>query len=236
MHIFIGSFNRPNLFYEVRYKDPETNDPFDNMMQFLKSAYEARRVRLLKIKSKQRTEGICGIIYCATRKVCEEVAERLCENNVRAKCYHGGLTPKTRKSILQAWSGTTPYQITNTETNGPSTKCNGKAHEQPDEIIDVVVATISFGMGIDKKNVRFVIHWDMPKSFEGYYQESGRAGRDGKVSRCILYYSKKDGERAAFLVKQGAGYENDDSSSPRNDNALQSCQKVSHQHFFFALN
>ncbi|EGF83667.1 hypothetical protein BATDEDRAFT_85181 [Batrachochytrium dendrobatidis JAM81] len=217
LNTFISSFNRPNLHYEVRFKPLDTNDPFNDIIKFLNNVYESRRERLKKSNSEGRSTALCGIIYCGTRKTCEDVASMLRTNQIRAQCYHAGLSPKTRKQILQAWSGTdvttavsTPKEkktkrasASTTPSKQTSTAKHGTTEPLiPGETVDIVVATISFGMGIDKKDVRFVIHWDMPKSFEGYYQESGRAGRDGKVSRCILYYSRQDRDRHVFMLQQ----------------------------------
>ncbi len=199
--IFASSFDRPNLHYEVRFK-PENNDPTEDVLAFLKTVYSNRKARLGSSgDSSHRIEGVCGIIYCSTRVQCEEVAETLVKNNVRASPYHAGLSQKNRAAILEAWTGTDETSVVKSKAEKPQTT-GEKLIVSNDDIIDVVVATISFGMGIDKKNVRFVIHWDIPKTFEGYYQESGRAGRDGKVSRCILYYSTSDRERTMFLMSQ----------------------------------
>ncbi len=183
--VFTSSFDRPNLFYEVRFKPTETNDPFGDIMNLLETFYTNREKRIAETNANERKTGVCGIVYCATRAQCDHVAEMLNKKDIKAASYHAGLTSKQRKSILERW----------TETDATL-----KQDHDQSNIIDIVVATISFGMGIDKKCVRFVIHWDLPKSFESYYQESGRAGRDGKVSRCILYYSKQDMERAKFLL------------------------------------
>ena len=143
--VFKSSFNRPNLYYEVRTK---TDDVDKDIIKYIKSNPE---------KS--------GIIYCLSRKKVEELSEILVANGIKAKPYHAGMDSVTR-----------------TETQDDFLM----------EKIDVIVATIAFGMGIDKPDVRFVIHYDIPKSLEGYYQETGRAGRDGGEGQCIAFYSDKD--------------------------------------------
>ena len=142
--IFKSSFNRPNLYYEVRDKQDVEKD----MIKYIK-----------------QNPGKSGIVYCLSRKKVEEIAQLLCINGIKARPYHAGLDAKTRAENQDAFLA---------------------------EEINVIVATIAFGMGIDKPDVRFVIHYDIPKSIESYYQETGRAGRDGKEGRCIDYYSYKD--------------------------------------------
>ncbi|XP_075033926.1 ATP-dependent DNA helicase Q5 isoform X2 [Mixophyes fleayi] len=117
----------------------------------------------------------CGIVYCRTREACEEVATQLSQRGVPSKAYHAGLKAADRVSIQNDWM---------------------------EEAVPVIVATISFGMGVDKANVRFVAHWNIAKSMAGYYQESGRAGRDGKPSFCRLYYSRTDRDQVSFLIKK----------------------------------
>lgn len=144
-NLFKTSFNRPNLYYEVR---PKTKDVVKEVIKYIKS-----------------NQGKSGIIYCLSRKKVEEIAEVLTVNNIRALPYHAGLDSTTRKRNQDMFLM---------------------------EEVDVIVATIAFGMGIDKPDVRFVIHYDIPKSLEGYYQETGRAGRDDGEGNCIAFYSYDD--------------------------------------------
>ena len=146
--IFKSSFNRPNLYYEVRPKD---NNVDKEIIKFIKA-----------------NEGKSGIIYCLSRQKVEGLAETLNINGISALPYHAGMDSQTRSTSQDKFLM---------------------------EEVNVIVATIAFGMGIDKPDVRFVIHYDIPKSLEGYYQETGRAGRDGGEGQCIAFYSKKDLEK-----------------------------------------
>lgn len=142
---FKASFNRPNLFYEIRQK---TKDIDKDIVKFIKA-----------------NPNKSGIIYCLSRKKVEDLAKILTENDIKAAAYHAGMETSVRSATQDDFLM---------------------------ERIDVIVATIAFGMGIDKPDVRFVIHYDIPKSLEGYYQETGRAGRDGGEGRCIAFYTHKD--------------------------------------------
>ena len=142
---FKSSFNRPNLYYEVR---PKTKNVDKDIIKFIKA-----------------NPGKSGIIYCLSRKKVEELAEVLQANDISAMAYHAGMEAAARSKTQDAFIM---------------------------EKIDVIVATIAFGMGIDKPDVRYVIHYDIPKSLEGYYQETGRAGRDGGEGQCIAFYNSKD--------------------------------------------
>lgn len=159
---FKSSFNRPNLYYEVR---PKTDDVNKDIIRFIK-----------------QNPGKSGIIYCLSRKTVEELAEILCKNDIKAAAYHAGMDSKDRSNTQDDFIM---------------------------ERVDVIVATIAFGMGIDKPDVRFVIHYDIPKSLEGYYQETGRAGRDGGEGKCIAFFCQKDLDKLKKFMKDKSPAEQD---------------------------
>ncbi|KAF1946676.1 hypothetical protein EJ02DRAFT_393754 [Clathrospora elynae] len=156
---FSQSFNRPNLSYEVL---PKGKGIINNIAELIKERYT----------------GKSGIIYCLSRKSCEQVAQKLSDLGLRAYHYHAGMESADRSDVQRKWQ-------------------KNEYH--------VIVATIAFGMGIDKADVRYVIHHSLPKSLEGYYQETGRAGRDGKRSECYLYYQYADSRILRKMIDEGEG-------------------------------
>jgi superfamily II DNA helicase RecQ len=148
---------------------------FADFLGWLKGVHRRRSEnveRRAELEAKgERLDNVSGIIYVISRENCETLAARLCQSGVGAKPYHAKLSNQEKSETLHRWLR---------NENG----------------YDIIVATTAFGMGIDKADVRFVVHWQIPKSFEGFYQEAGRAGRDGNASACIMYYSREDRDRA----------------------------------------
>lgn len=186
---FTMTAHRPNLHLEIRYTSDEANDRFDDFVTWLQGVYHRRSsnpTRLSELQAaNERVENVPGIIYTISRDECDMLATALRHVGIGARPFHAKLTKEQKSDTLARWIANEPGW-------------------------DIIVATTAFGMGIDKENVRFVVHWRLPKSFEGYYQEAGRAGRDGNASYCFLYYSREDRDRnfsllAKDIVKEGAG-------------------------------
>lgn len=183
LRTFTMSAFRPNLHIEVRFTRDKDDMRLSNFVSWLRGVYGRRREepRLRELETAgERIENVPGIIYTTSRDECESLAWQLREKGIGARHFHARLSKDEKEEVLSSWvSGQPGY--------------------------DVVVATTAFGMGIDKNNVRFVAHWRIPKSFEGYYQEAGRAGRDGNAAYCFLYYSREDAERIVNLVGREKG-------------------------------
>lgn len=160
----------------MRFKSDDSNQ-FDNLVAWFKKCYSRQHRRNQQGKPSHETQRtpFSGIIYCIRRDTCEYLALRLSECGIGAKPYHAGLENMEKEKVLHNW-----------RVNQPG--------------YGVIVATTAFGMGIDKPDVRFVIHWQVPKSFEGFYQEAGRAGRDGRAALCIVYYGREDRDRNMHLL------------------------------------
>ncbi|KAL1865849.1 hypothetical protein VTK73DRAFT_5028 [Phialemonium thermophilum] len=183
LRTFTMSAHRPNLHLEIRFTSDAADDRFSDFVAWLRGVYERRRTGERKAELDavgERVDNVPGIIYTISRDECEMLAAALRQEGVGARPFHARLPKETKEDTLARWIANEPGY-------------------------DVIVATTAFGMGIDKDNVRFVVHWRLPKSFEGYYQEAGRAGRDGNASYCFLYYSREDRDRVCNLVMRDAG-------------------------------
>ncbi|KEZ46842.1 RecQ family ATP-dependent DNA helicase [Scedosporium apiospermum] len=200
LKLFTMTAHRPNLHLEVRYTQDQDDNRLSNFLSWLNRVYERRRAPDRKPELDavgERVESVPGIIYTMSRDECESLSAQLREAGIGAKPFHARLPPDVKETTLRRW-------IAN------------------EEGYDIIVATTAFGMGIDKDNVRFVVHWRLPKSFEGYYQEVGRAGRDGNASFCFLYYSREDLERVQRMLRS----DSKDSNSANFEARMRSLQAL----------
>lgn len=178
---FLMTPHRENLHLEIRYTQDEDDKRMSNFLRWIRGVYDRRKAsdRQQELEETgERPENVPGIIYTISRDECESIASTLCKEGIAARPFHARLSAQEKAETLSKWVDNQPGY-------------------------DIIVATTAFGMGIDKNNVRFVVHWRLPKSFEGYYQEVGRAGRDGNASYCFLYYSREDLERNMRIMRMG---------------------------------
>jgi bloom syndrome protein len=176
---FLLNPQRSNLHLEIRYTKDEDDNRLSDFLRWIRAVYSRRQADSRRNELDQvgeRPDNVPGIIYTTSRDECESLSSALRDEGIGARPFHAKLPPSVKEDTLSRWINNEPGY-------------------------DVIVATTAFGMGIDKDNVRFVVHWRLPKSFEGYYQEAGRAGRDGNASYCFLYYSREDLERVTRMIK-----------------------------------
>ena len=183
LKVFTTTTARPNLHFHVHFFSDEDDTRFSKLLNLLRGIHSRRannqsRSQELATTS-TRFDAVSGIVYTSTRNECEQLAYRLRQEGIGAAPFHAGLQNAEKTTCQAKWLANEPGY-------------------------DVIIATIAFGMGIDKTDVRFVVHWNIPKSFEGFYQEAGRAGRDGKASLCMLFYSREDRDRAVLRVANDA--------------------------------
>ncbi|KAK7949018.1 RecQ family ATP-dependent DNA helicase [Apiospora aurea] len=175
---FTMTAHRPNLHLEIRYTQDQDDQRLGDFIRWIRSVYKRREADQRKSELEvigERIDNVPGIIYTISRDECESLAASLRAEGLGAQPFHAKLTKDMKEKTLANWVSNVPGY-------------------------DIIVATTAFGMGIDKMNVRFVCHWRLPKSFEGYYQEAGRAGRDGRAAYCFLYYSREDRDRVSSMI------------------------------------
>lgn len=178
LRTFTMTAYRPNLHLEVRFTRDEDDRRLEDFLRWIRGVHGRRAAgaRGAEVAAAgERADGVSGIIYTTSRDECEGLAAQLRREGVGARAFHARLPREAKEATLARWVAGAPGY-------------------------EVVVATTAFGMGIDKRDVRFVVHWRLPKSFEGYYQEAGRAGRDGNAAYCFLYYSREDRDRVSSMV------------------------------------
>lgn len=176
LRMFAMTANRPNLHFEIRFTQDQDDQRMDNFLRWIRGVYQRRAAEPRKAElNGERIDNVPGIIYTISREECENLASQLRSEGIGAQPFHAKLSKERKEQTLAKWVSNEPGY-------------------------DIIVATTAFGMGIDKLNVRFVCHWRLPKSFEGYYQEAGRAGRDGNAAYCFLYYSREDRDRVSGMV------------------------------------
>ena len=194
LRIFTAPTTRPNLHFEIQYYCDEHDDRFERLVAMIKAAHQRRAkdpTRRAELDAThERPDDLPGIVYAGYRRECDDVAAALRARDIGAQPYHAGLSKSEREKTQTRWQAGHPGY-------------------------GIVVATAAFGMGIDKGNVRFVVHWTLPKSFEAYYQEAGRAGRDCRAARCVLFYSREDCARTEHRLARDA-----DEGGPKVDAAV----------------